>query len=195
MFYQSRETSSPTSRTRISTRCRPGPTYTEATRQARRQAWAYVEVLRALPGCAGAYIVSTGPELGIRQSRHLTAALPLHDEQLAAGAIGPESIALGAWPSEYHPGSGIPAEWQLIGGNGAFGISVDNLRSTDTPNLFGAGRVVGGGRRIGASVRVLGTAFATGQAAGVAAALTADGSFAVERLQTALAEQGAVMAL
>jgi hypothetical protein len=55
--------------------------------------------------------------------------------------------------------------------------------------------VVGGGRCIGASVRVLGTAFATGHAAGVAAALTADGAFEVERLQAVLAEQGAVMAL
>ncbi|MFE7445127.1 FAD-dependent oxidoreductase [Streptomyces chartreusis] len=169
--------------------------YTEATRHARRQAWAYLEVLRKLPGCEGAYIVSTGPELGIRQSRHLVASEPLRDEQLADGMIGPAAVALGAWPSEYHPGSGNPAEWQLIGGSGAFGITIDNLRSFDTPNLFGAGRVVGGGRRVGASVRVLGTAFATGHAAGVAAALTADGSYDAERLRSALAEQGAVMAL
>jgi hypothetical protein len=169
--------------------------FSVATRDARRRAWAYLEVLRTLPGCERAYIVSSGPELGIRQSRHLSAAVPLEDAQLGTGVIGPSTVALGAWPSEYHPGAGLPAEWEFIGGCGAFGITIDNLRSADTPNLFGAGRVVGGGRRIGASVRVLGTAFATGHAAGVAAALTADGPWAARKLQSALAEQGAVLSL
>jgi len=45
--------------------------------------------------------------------------------------------------------------------------------SADTPNLFAAGRTVDGDRRAGAAIRVMGTAFATGQAAGVAAAVLA----------------------
>ena len=46
--------------------------------------------------------------------------------------------------------------------------------SRDTANLFAAGRVVDADRQAGASLRVMGTAFATGQAAGVAAAMLAD---------------------
>jgi hypothetical protein len=38
---------------------------------ARRQAQRYLHVIRTLPGCSTTYIVSTGPELGTRESRHL----------------------------------------------------------------------------------------------------------------------------
>lgn len=148
--------------------------YSAATRHARQQAWSYLQVLRTLPGCADAYIVSTGPEVGVRQSRHLLAVSALEDLTLRSGVVSDDTVALAAWPSEYHPGVGLPSEWVSIGGGRVFGITLDNLRSRDTPHLFAAGRVIGGGRRAGASVRVLGTAMATGQAAGVAAALQAD---------------------
>lgn len=171
--------------------------YSTTTRHGRAQAWAYLEVLRSLPGCQDAYLVSTGPELGIRQSRHLIGRAPLLDRDLQTGAVPAGTVALAAWPSEYHPGVGLPAEWMSIGGEGAFGITLDHLHSAHTANLFGAGRVIGGERRVGASVRVLGTAFATGQAAGVAAALVGQPPEAdlVRRTCTELEAQGALLTL
>lgn len=148
--------------------------YAAGTRDAREQAWAYLGALRQLPGCSNAYLVSTGPELGVRQSRHLDSRTPLSDTSLREGRVTAQAVALAAWPSEYHPGIGLPSQWAPIGGDGAYEIAVDNLRGADTDNLFGGGRVLGGGRRAGASVRVLGTSFATGHAAGVAAAIQAD---------------------
>lgn len=148
--------------------------YSAATRSAREQSWAYLEAIRQLPGCAGAYLVSTGPEMGVRQSRHMDSRQPLSDTTLRDGTITAQAVALAAWPSEFHPGVGLPSQWVPIGGPGAYEVTVDNLRSADTDNLFGAGRVLGGDRRAGASVRVLGTSFATGHAAGVAAALHTD---------------------
>lgn len=148
--------------------------YSAATAHGRRQAWAYLEILRRLPGSRDAHLVSTGPELGIRQSRHLDAVTPLLDEDLRTGHIPPDTVALAAWPSEYHPGAGAVTRWTDIGADGAFGVTLDNLRSPNTANLFGGGRVLGGELHAGASVRVLGTAFGTGQAAGVAAAARAD---------------------
>ncbi|MDT5026040.1 MAG: hypothetical protein QOE61_2466 [Micromonosporaceae bacterium] len=173
--------------------------YTAAIQHARRQARAYLEVLRSLPGCDGAYLVSTGPELGIRQSRDVVTRRPLADEDLTQGLVDAETVAMAAWPSEFHPGVGLPSEWLSIGGAGAFGITLDNLRSVDTGNLFAAGRLLGGDLRAAASVRVLGTSFATGQAAGVAAAHLAR-SEAVDGLPTApvrhdLERQGAVLSL
>lgn len=150
-----------------------GAAYSAATRRAREQAWSYLQVLRRLPGAHDAYVVSTGPELGIRQSRHLESLDPPVDRTLIEGHVDHDAVALGAWPGEYHPGSGLDTEWVRIGGDGAFGITAADLISRDTANLVGAGRVIGGQRLIGASVMVLGTAFATGQAAGVIAALIA----------------------
>ncbi|WP_428488510.1 FAD-dependent oxidoreductase [Rhodopila sp.] len=51
----------------------------------------------------------------------------------------------------------------------AYGIPPGCLMSANTPNLFAAGRMADGDQQAGAAIRVMGTAFATGQAAGVAA--------------------------
>jgi len=126
-----------------------------------------------MPGGGSAYIVSTGPELGTRESRHVIGRSQLTEKEvLEPGPMG-EAVALGAWPIESHPGPGMPLEWIHLGAPGYYGIPLDVLRSRNTANLFAAGRTVDGDRGAGASMRVMGTAFATGQAAGVAAAFAA----------------------
>jgi hypothetical protein len=66
--------------------------------------------------------------------------------------------------------------------------------SVDTPNLFAAGRTADGDRRAGASLRVMGTAFATGHAAGVGAANYAQNkSVDVDEVRRSLRKQGAVI--
>ena len=66
--------------------------------------------------------------------------------------------------------------------------------SRDTANLFAAGRVADADRQAGASLRVMGTAFATGHAAGVAAAVLADQeSVPADRVRRILREQGALI--
>ena len=57
--------------------------------------------------------------------------------------------------------------------DGVFEIPLRALHSIDTDNLFCPGRCVDGDRAASSAVRVMGTAFATGQAAGTAAALSA----------------------
>ncbi|GLY65022.1 FAD-dependent oxidoreductase [Amycolatopsis taiwanensis] len=163
-----------------------------AERSARRQAQEYLKVIRTLPGCADAYIVNTGPELGTRESRHLVGRAQLSEEEVLRPGPVSDAVAIGAWPVEDHPGPGLPAEWKFIGDPGYYGIPLDVLRSRNTPNLFAGGRTVDGDRRAGASVRVMGTAFATGQAAGAAAALTArDGDTDTTTVRAELDRQGA----
>ncbi|GAA0522623.1 hypothetical protein GCM10011581_33990 [Saccharopolyspora subtropica] len=148
---------------------------TRAEISARRQAQAYLGVLRSLPGCEGAYIVSTGPEMGTRESRHLVGRYQLTETEVLTPGRTDDAVAIGAWPIEYHPGAGIPSEWRFIGKSGYYGIPLGVLHSRNTDNLFAAGRTVDGDRGAGASLRVMGTAFATGHAAGIAAALVARG--------------------
>ncbi|MEU6036828.1 FAD-dependent oxidoreductase [Actinomadura sp. NPDC047616] len=144
-----------------------------AERSARRQAQDYLRVLRTLPGCEGAYIVATGPELGTRESRHLVGRAQLTEADVLRPGPVDDAVAIGAWPIESHPGPGLPVEWKHIGEPGYYGVPLDVLRSRNTPNLFAGGRTVDGDHGAGASLRVMGTAFATGQAAGIAAAFTA----------------------
>jgi hypothetical protein len=48
-----------------------------AERRGRQQAWIYLDILRSLPGCDKAYLVSTGPDFGTRESRHVNAVYQL----------------------------------------------------------------------------------------------------------------------
>ncbi|MGW0179326.1 FAD-dependent oxidoreductase [Nocardia sp. NPDC003345] len=137
---------------------------------ARRRAQAYLEVVRTIPGAEHAYIVTTGPELGTRESRHIITRHRLSEADILRPGSTERAVAIGAWPMEYHPGPGIPSTWKFIGDPGFYPIPLDCLRSIGTANLFAAGRTLDGDRQAGASLRVMGTAFATGQAAGVAAA-------------------------
>lgn len=147
-----------------------------AEAHARIQARAYLEVFRSLPGCSGAYLVSTGPEIGTRESRHIVGRYQLSGEEVLGAARFDDAIALGAWPVEYHPGPGVPPEWHFISGDGHYDIPLGALISLDTDNLLAAGRNIDGDRNAGASLRVMGTAFATGHAAGIAGAIIAERS-------------------
>ncbi|MBF6175885.1 FAD-dependent oxidoreductase [Nocardia blacklockiae] len=146
---------------------------TRAEMHARVQAQDYLAVLRTLPGCANAYIVGTGPEIGTRESRHILGRYRLTTDEVLGAARHDEVIALGAWPIEYHPAPGVRPQWRFISDDAHYHIPWDVLRSKDTDNLFAAGRTVDADRYAGASLRVMGTAFATGHAAGVGAALHA----------------------
>lgn len=167
--------------------------HSAAERRGRQQAWAYLDVIRSLPGCANAYLASTG-EFGTRESRHIEAVHRLAWQDVAERRSAPDSIALGAWAMEWHDRATLQSSFAHLPDKLAYEIPLRCLVSRDTANLFAAGRVVDADRQAGASLRVMGTAFATGQAAGVAAAMLADqGKADSERVRRILREQGALV--
>ena len=151
--------------------------------------WRGVAALReALPGFARANVAATGPNIGIRETRHAATRQPLHEADLAAGLKRPDGIALAGWPMEIHHGPGR-VEYRPIAGDGAAHIPLGALASLDFSNLWFGGRTLGADPAAFASARVMGTAFATGHAAGVAAALGTDPA----RIRDELLRQGAVL--
>jgi hypothetical protein len=175
---------------------RDARTHGLAERHGRRQAWQLLDAIKTLPGHERAYIVTTGPSIGTRESRHIVAKRPLTEAEVVGGARFPDSIALGGWPVEHHPGAGLPNTWIRIKDEGAYEIPLGTLQSATHPNLFSAGRTIDADRYAYASLRVMGTAFATGQAAGVAAAQTArDGATDAGRVRVELERQGALIAV
>lgn len=170
-------------------------THAAAERHGRRQAWQLLAAIKPLPGHEHAYIAQTGPTIGTRESRHVVARRPLTEAEVVGGARFPDSIALGGWPVEHHPGAGRPNRWIRIKDEGAYEIPLGTLQSVTHPNLFSAGRTLDADMYAFASLRVMGTAFATGQAAGVAAAQTArDGGTNAETVRVELVRQGALIA-
>lgn len=147
---------------------------TAAEMLGRRQAQKYLEILRTLPGHENMYLVSSGPNFGVRESRHLNAQYSLREDDLLQNVAFDDTIALGAWGMEFHDER--DEHWESTfkyPPHGTFEIPLACLRSIDTRNLFAAGRCVDADQYAGSAVRVMGTALATGQAAGVAASIYA----------------------
>jgi hypothetical protein len=160
----------------------------------REQAWVYLEILRSIPGCEQAYLVSSGPDFGTRESRHINSVRQLTWQDVTNQASQPDTIALGAWGVEWHDRNTFASTMQLPPNGGAYDIPLRCLISADTANLFAAGRTADGDKQAGASMRVMGTAFATGQAAGVAAANLADsGVVDSTDIRKTLTAQGALL--
>ncbi len=172
---------------------RDGRSLAHAETGARVQTWNYLKAVRAIPGCEGAYLVSSGPEIGTRESRHLNCSHQLTWTAIEERSTYGDTIALGAWGAEWHDRTTYRSEFDYPPDMGSYEIPMGCLRSCNTTNLFCAGRLADGDRKGGAAIRVMGTAMATGQAAGTAAALTADGTCSASAIQAALRSAGAIV--
>lgn len=148
-----------------------GVDMTAAEQDGRALAWRAVAALRAqVPGFERANICCTGPQLGIRETRHVTTLDDVVEADAAAGRLRADGIARAGWPMEIHHAPGH-TEYRPIGGDGYFHVPLGALRARAFRNLWMAGRTIGADPAAFASVRVMGSAFATGHAAGVGAAL------------------------
>jgi FAD dependent oxidoreductase len=171
---------------------------TAAERSGRNQAQEYLKVLRTLPGHEKMYLVSTGPNFGTRESRHINAMYQLTENDIMSSRRFDDVVALGAWAFEFHDETHESwASTFKYPPGGCFDVPLGCLRSVDTLNLFAAGRCVDGDQYAGSAVRVMGTALATGQAAGVAAGFAAmkavDGGWDVKDVQACLRRNGAFL--
>ena len=164
-----------------------------AERNARRQATNYLKAIRSIPGCKNAFLALSGPEFGTRESRHLNCRHQLTWREVETRTTFDDCIALGAWGSEWHDRRTFQSSFDFPPDHMSYHIPFGCLHSSDTANLFCAGRLADGDRMAGAAIRVMGTALATGQAAGTAAALEAQGRWTIPELQSRLIDQNAVL--
>lgn len=160
---------------------------------ARELAWRNLEVLRRHPGFERAYLVSTGPQIGVRETRRPLSGADVQESDVSEGRRYDDGIGRGSWPAEVHEAPGR-ARFVDIGGDGFFDIRAGALEAAQVDNLRLAGRVIGADSRAYGSVRVMGTAFASGHAAGVSAALASQaGAAEIGLLRKTLLEQGALV--
>jgi len=169
-----------------------GDDLARAETSAREQAWACVALLRQHPGFEQAHLAASGPQIGIRESRRPRSVRDVTAADGREGRRTPDGIARASWPMEIHEGPGR-ARFVPIGGAGFFDVPHGALQPVGVDNLRLAGRVIGADREAYGSVRVMGTAFATGHAAGVSAALHARGVDDVATVRRVLLEQAALI--
>lgn len=168
-------------------------TLTEAEIYLRKQAYAYAEAFRRfMPGFEQVRISNTGPQLGIRESRRIIGETILTAQDVLECKRFDDSIGRGGWSPEIHK-SNTELNYMHFENN-YFQIPLRCLKAKDLDNLWCCGRNISCDSIAHASVRVMGTGFALGQAAGVAAAIqTKAGTVDYKDVQKELIAQGAVI--
>lgn len=157
----------------------------------RQQVSAYTATFKKfIPDFENIKVITSGPEMGIREARRIIGEYQLKGEDILSGKKTDSSIGRAAWSPEIHK-SDTSLKYIHIPDNEYASIPLGTLKVKDCENLWAAGRIISSDPLAFASVRVMGTGFAIGQAAGVAAALSAYGKATVKQIQQVLTEQGA----
>lgn len=129
------------------------------------------------------YILSGASQLHIRESRIVEGEYQLTEDDIARGTRFPDSIAIGAWPVDIHPANGaVGVHPHKENPPLPYEIPFRCLIPRDVDGLLVAGKPISTTHRAHGSTRVPGTSLATGQAAGVAAALVVRGNVSVRTL-------------
>jgi len=158
--------------------------------EGRKQAMFAIEALRRYtPGCIGARLRNFGMTIGIRDTRKIDAVYNLTETDVRNEARFEDSI--GIYP-EFIDGYGI----LVLPTTGRYmHVPFRSLLPQHVENLLVAGRAIGGDRIAHAATRNMACCAVTGQAAGVAAALSVKSRRALRRMdrsavQAELVRQG-----
>lgn len=116
-----------------------------------------------------AYISHWPVRAGVRESRRWIGETVLTGDDMLAGNRFVDEIALATWPMEFRETPRGP-KLRFPEGNRPAGIPLGCLKPAGIDRLFVAGRCISTDHDAQASIRVMGTCFATGEAAGRAAA-------------------------
>ncbi|MEE8476537.1 MAG: FAD-dependent oxidoreductase [Myxococcota bacterium] len=140
--------------------------------RARRDASRIVEFLRHSRPAFEKCRVDAWPErVGIRETRRLDGIETIDRDSVLEGRRHPDEIAVSTWPIELWQDHRRP-RFELP--SGPCSIPLGALVSRSHPRLGTAGRCISADHDALGALRVIGTALATGEAIGVAAARAAD---------------------
>jgi hypothetical protein len=139
---------------------------------ARARAQALVAYLRGTrPAFAQSRVLAWPRRLGIRETRRLEGRVSMTAADVLAGRRRDDGVAVSTWPIELWRDH-RRAHFEYPAGPSS--IPLGALISRSHPRLGMAGRCMSASHEALGALRVIGTAMATGEAIGVAAALAAD---------------------
>jgi hypothetical protein len=170
---------------------------TRAEIQGRLDALAMFRAFKAdVPAFKDAYLSSTGPFVGVRESRKIVGDKTLTIADVDAERPQSDVVSLGAWYLDRHPGG--KSGYHMHAVVRPYDIGFGTLCPRGLENLMVAGRCHSAESAALASSRVTVTAMGMGQAAGTAAAMAAPKGGAVREigvtnLQSRLLDRGAII--
>jgi hypothetical protein len=168
---------------------------TRAEHLTREQAWLIHRFLRAsVGGFEDSYILDTGVQVGVRETRHIVGDYLLTEQDVLAGRAFPDGIACGTFAIDIHPVQGTQNVF-TGSGKAVYEIPYRSLLPQGFDNLLVAGRCISATHSAFGSIRVMATSMAIGQGAGTAAALALRAGLTtrqvdVQAVRATLIEQG-----
>ena len=147
-------------------------TYAEwESRRQMRQVAAFFR--KYVPGFQDAYVAQSGVNVGVRETRRIRGDYTLTAEDLLGLRRFPDVVARGTYPLDIHNPEGKGTVLKRIPAGEAYDIPLRALLPTGLERVVVSGRCISGTHEAHSSYRVMPISMATGQAAGVCAALAA----------------------
>jgi hypothetical protein len=163
----------------------------------RRQMRQIAQFLRSfVPGFEEAYVLQSGVNVGVRETRRIVGDYQLTADDVLQARKFDDAIARGSYPIDIHNPAGSGTVLKRLPPGEAYDIPLRCLLPKNTHGLVVGGRCLSGTHEAHSSYRVMPIVMATGQAAGVCAALaarhgTAPRDMPVRRIREELLRQGA----
>jgi hypothetical protein len=126
-----------------------------------------------VPGFAKSYNVQSGVSVGVRETRRILGLYVLTAEDILTARKFDDVIARGTYPIDIHNPAGKGTVLRSVPPGDAYDIPLRCLLPRKVDGILTSGRCISGTHEAHSSYRVTPTAMATGQAAGVCAALAA----------------------
>lgn len=146
--------------------------FTEAEVLGRRQVREYARFLAdSVPGCENSFVVDTGVEAGIRQTRSIVGKETLLNDDVLSSRKRSDGICRVPWPIELHSGDKPKLHWLL---DDYYEVPYGALVPERGENIIVAGRSLSAEHEALASARVTAQCFEYGNAAATAAVMSID---------------------
>ena len=169
---------------------------TKGTVEGRRQVQEIAAVMREyVPGCERMQVLQVASVMGIRESRHVVGLYTLTLDDLLSKKNYEDSICTYSYGVDIHGHDSGGVWYDMVK---PYNIPYRCLVTTHCNNMLVAGRCISGTNEAAGSYRVMPCCFATGQAAGTAAAISSSDKVApkdvdVKKLQYILLSQNCVI--
>jgi hypothetical protein len=145
---------------------------TRAEITSRRQMEQIVRFLRErVPGFEQSYVAQSGTTVGVRETRRICGDYHITGHDVLEARRFPDAIAQCAYPVDIHNPEGSGTLLRRLPPGESFDIPLRALLPRDLDDMLVAGRCISGTHVAHSSYRIMPVCMATGQAAGVCAAL------------------------
>ena len=172
---------------------------THAEIEGHRQVLYLVEFMRKrLPGFKNCALIDTGSQIGVRETRRIVGEYVLSADDVFAARRFEDGIARVSFPIDIHDPAGGGGFFEGPREGPYYTIPYRCLVPLQVENLLVAGRPISATHEAHGSLRVMPPCFATGQAAGTAAALALETNVSprqvsVKLLRDSLTQQNALV--